>query len=564
MISAHKKVSIQHKIVRQSVLIMIFSFASYVFENYVFADSVATSVTVGNSSPSFTAGPAENPVSDGTTPTNAGNDVTFEATATDANSEDYYLAVCITNAVTAVNGGSPTCDGGSWCISSATTSGNQATCDYTTLTGDSESNDWYAFVCDGNSTAANCSASSQGSGASGSPFKVNHAPTFNAISNNGPQNPGVNITWSTDTSTLDGDSDTVNDTVKLVVCKVAGVTNGDCTGGASDRWCQSALVANNPSCTYTLPIPTADTTYDAYAYLFDNHNMGATGANQGFNSSYAVNNAAPSVSGVSINGGMDVTLTEGTTTNVTLTATITDNNSCTDIASVEGSLYRSAITYANCDDATDNDDNNCYAEVSCSVVGAGNTCTGVTDASADYQCTVAVQYFADPTVTNTQYPLQNWLATLLAEDNNTQSSFTEVVSGVEMNTTIALDVTGSINYGTLDAGDSNDPLDKTTTVTATGNVGIDQELSGTNMTGPGTITVGYQRYALASSTAYSSATSLSATPTEVELNCSKTILSGTPATKDTWWGIEIPTGSPPGVYSGTNTVTAVLGEVGNW
>lgn len=537
---------------------------SYFFVRIVLADSVSTSVTVGNSAPSYDVDPAENPASAATSPTDVGSNVTFEATATDPNSEDYYLAICKTNAVTAQNGGAPTCDGGNWCISSVTTSGNQATCSYTALVGDAESNDWYAFVCDGNATSAACSSSDQGTGDSGSPFKVNHRPVFNAISNNSPQDPGSNITWSTDASTDDPDTDTTADTVRLIVCKTAGITDDDCDGGASDRWCQSAYVANDPTCSYTLPTPTVDQSYDAYVYIVDNHYFPATGANQGSNSSYSANNLSPSATSVTLNSGSDVTLSEGTTTNVVLGVTITDNNSCNDISTVEGHLYRSGIGYASCDDSADNNDNYCYADVSCSVVASGNTCDGDTDASADYECTVAVQYFADPTVASTQYPTENWLDTIYVEDNDSSSDTMEVSSGVEMNTTIALDVTGSINYGTLNVSESNDPLDKTTTVTATGNVGLDEELSGTDMTGAGTIGVGYQHYALSASTAYASGTALTSSATEAELNCQKTTSAGSPATKGTWWGIEIPTGAVAGVYSGTNTVTAVLGETAGW
>jgi hypothetical protein len=108
-------------------------------------------------------------------------------------------------------------------------------------------------------------------------------------------------------------------------------------------------------------------------------------------------------------------------------------------------------------------------------------------------------------------------------------------------------------------------LDKTTTITATGNVGLDEELSGTDMTSGGnTIGVAYQKYALAGSTAYASGTALSTSGTEAELNCLKTTVSGTPATKNTWWGLEIPAGTVSGSYSGTNTIIAIKGETANW
>lgn len=532
----------------------------------VWADSVTTTVTVGNSGPSFTVAPAESPASDATTPTNAGSNVTFQATATDSNNESYYLILCKTNSVTAVNGGAPTCPGTSWCTSTLTASAAQATCSYTTLNGDAESNVWYAFACDANASSAACSASSQGSGSSGSPFKVNHRPVFDTISNDGPKNPGAGVTWSTNTNTTDADTDGTPDTVKLLVCKTSGIAAGDCDGGSGDRWCQSSLVTNNPSCTYTLPTPTVDDTYAAYVYLVDNHNFAASGGSHGTQSDYTVNNIAPVVTAVSINGGSDITLTEGTTTAIALSATITDNNSCTDVSAVESSLYRSGVGFAACDDNSEDDSNDCYAQITCTVAVSGNTCDGTSDAAATYQCTVNIQFHADPTDAATQYPSETWKSTFVATDDDAASSNTEISTGVEMSSLVGYDVSATIGYGNLSVGQKNDPLDKTTTITATGNVGLDQELSGTDMTdgGSNSIAVGEQKYALATSTAYASGTSLGTSPLEVELNVLKTITTLSPATKNTWWGLNIPSGTPAGSYSGTNTIVAVKGEIANW
>ncbi|MBL8014734.1 MAG: hypothetical protein JNK26_00920 [Candidatus Doudnabacteria bacterium] len=551
----------KHKIIP---FVVVFAVAAVFLAGKVLADSLDTSVTVGNSAPSISAGPAESPTSDATTPTNAGANVTFTVTASDSNNENYYLAVCKTNSVTATNGGAPTCGGGNWCISSATASAAQASCSYTALDGDAESNVWYAFVCDGNSGAAACSSSSQGSGASGSPFKVNHRPVFNAITNDTPKNPGQSITWSTDTSTLDNDTDGTADTVKLVVCKTTGLSAGDCDGGASDRWCESTAVANNPSCSYSIPTPTTDGSVNAYTYLVDNHNLAASGGNQGANTSYTVSNVAPVVSSVAVNSGSDITLTEGTTTNVLVRATVTDNNSCSDLSAVESSLYRSGVGYTACDNNAEDNDNNCYAVISCSVVSSGNTCGGSTDASADYDCTVSVQYFADPTDASTLFPSETWKGTVKATDNNSATHNAELSTGVELLSLVAYDVTAAISYGTLAVGGSNDPLDKTTTVTATGNVGLDVEVSGTNMTsGANNITVDNQKYATASSTAYASGTSLSGSATEIELNVLKpTSLSA--STKNIWWGLLIPNGTVAGTYTGSNTLIAIKGETAGW
>jgi len=103
-------------------------------------------------------------------PTIAGSSVAFTATATDADGDNYYLAVCKTDAITAGNNTVPVCTDGNWCISSSTVSGSQASCGYTTQNPDAVKA-WYAFVCDHHASAM-CSVSNQGTGDNGSPFVV--------------------------------------------------------------------------------------------------------------------------------------------------------------------------------------------------------------------------------------------------------------------------------------------------------------------------------------------------------------------------------------------------------
>ncbi len=548
--------------------ILIFFALTQVFT--VNADTVTTAVTVGNSAPYFTAGPAENPASYTTTPTNVGSNTTWEATAIDNNGEDYYLIVCSSNSVTPRNGQDPICGDTTWCTSTATNSGSQASCYRTALIGDSVSNAWYAFVCDGNATSAACNVTGQqGTGDSGSPFEVNHAPTFTAASNNGPKDPGGTVTFSTTAS-----DSTDSDTVKLIVCKTSGISGDACDGGAGDTWCSSSQVASNPTCDYNVPSVYPDGSYNAYVYIVDGHNFPATGAYQDSNVSFTVNNTAPVVSAVTINGGSAIDLTESTTKAVTLTATVSDNNSCYggEIDTVYGYAYRSSVTYSGCDTAGEANNDYCYPEVTCTVVGG--TCTDNTDASANYTCTVDIYYYADPTDTATEYPDDTWLDTIKAIDDDAASHNLEVSAGVEMNSLIAFEigytVTSSINYGNLGVGDKNDPLDKITTTTPTGNIGLDQEHSGSNMcvdyptcSGGTPITVGYQHFALASSTAYDSGTALTGSAIEYELNVPK-VRSGSVTTKNVWWGIEIPSGTDIGTYSGANTISAVKGETTNW
>lgn len=548
-------------------LLFSFFFLSKTFLTY--ADSVTTSITVGNKAPVINDGPRENPTSSSTTPTNVGSNTTWEATATDSFGEDYYLIICSTDSVSPVNNNPPTCGATTWCTSTATNSGDPASCSRTALAGDAVSKNWFAFVCDGGSAAACSTPGDDGTGDSGSPFDVNHAPSFSAVSNDAPKNPGQTITWSATSS-----DSTDSDTVKLVVCKTTGLTGDACDGGTGDTWCSSSQVASNPTCDFNVPSVYPDDTYNAYVYIVDGHNFPATGTYQASNVSFVVSNKAPVVSAVTINGGSAIDLTESTTKDITLTATVTDNNSCygSEISSVLGYVYRSGVAYSGCDTSGEANNNYCYPEITCTVVGA--SCTGVDDASANYTCTASLQYYADPTDTLTLYPLENWLDTIKATDDDSATHALEVSTGVEMNSLIGFElgytVTSSINYGNLGVGEKNDPLDKVVTTTPTGNIGLDQEHSGLSMcvdyptcSGGTPITAGYQHYALAASTAYASGTALTGTPYEIELNVPKPT-TGSPTTKNTWWGIQIPAGTALGTYSGANTISAVKGETTSW
>jgi hypothetical protein len=529
----------------------------------VYADSSSTSVNVQNTAPQFTAGPAENPASTSTSPNDVGTDVTFEATASDPNTNQYYLAICKSDAISAGDDAAPTCTAGAWCVSTATASGGATSCSYTTLTGDSEVEAWYAFVCDKVAGGGACSSSSQGSGDSGSPFNVNHRPSFTAVNDDGPKNPGEQVTFTATAS--DADVDGTPDTVKLIVCNTNSITGQTCD---DTQLCASSLVASNPSCSYTLDNPLPDQAYNYYGFVFDSHDFAATSSQT---DTYTVSNVAPVVSSVVTNTSSNITLTENTTVNVTITGTVTDNNSCTDLtggsSAILSSLYRSGVTFASCDDDAEDDNNDCYADFTCSVVASGNTCDGITDSSADYECTTAVQYHADPTdgtSTDTQYYDQTWLSTIHALDDDAASDDTEATVGVEMVSLIALQVTAAIDYGNLPPGGDSGSSPETTTVSNTGNVGLDTELSGTAMSGPGTdIPVGNQEYDTSTFT-WGAGTDLTGSAVEVELDVLKTTVTASPATDDVFWGLGIPSTQVAGAYTGTNTVTAARGEVAQW
>ncbi|MCB9790776.1 hypothetical protein H6764_02015, partial [Candidatus Nomurabacteria bacterium] len=414
------------------------------------ADNVGSSVTVSNAAPAITVSPAESTESTTTSPTNAGSDVTFTATADDPNNDAYYLILCSTDAVTAGGGtgDAPACNGGTeWCVSTSTTDGTQATCAYTTQNGDSETNNWYGFVCD----ATSCAASDQGSGNSGSPFYVNHRPSFSAVGDDDPANPGDNVTVSATAS--DSDTTGSSDTVKLIVCDTSGFSGGACT---SSELCSSSLTASDPQCSFAISTPTADNTYSYYPFIIDSHSFASSDAAQGSAVNYTVSNVAPSLSSTTINGASDITLTEGTTTSVVVSATVTDNNGCSDLSTVVAEIYRSGIGQASCS-VTDED--NCYTGISCSINTGANDCTGASDSSAQYDCTFSVEYYADSTTAGTEYPTEDWSAYVTATDDDAAADNASPATAVEMNTLVALDISGSPSYGTFGAGDGDSTLD---------------------------------------------------------------------------------------------------------
>ena len=117
----------------------------YLYHQVPFSEP-ETTATIGNESPVIME-----TVSDGgsslASPTVT--DVNFSAKAKDINGNQYYLAVCKTDVITAGDDDVPTCDTDqTWDVSDATNSTVQATATYTSSQSDAGNNDWYAFVCD--------------------------------------------------------------------------------------------------------------------------------------------------------------------------------------------------------------------------------------------------------------------------------------------------------------------------------------------------------------------------------------------------------------------------------
>ena len=573
-----------------------------------------TSITVLNTPPQWDVDAQESPGSSTSTPTNSGDVVTWTATASDSNSAPYFLLICSNSATPTANNAAslgdlgtepPDCDGSAtqWGVSASTTSGTQATVTYTTSDPDAEVNDWYAWVCDDDPVNPRCNSTfKQGTGTTSSPFHVNHRPSFTGFVDDSPTDPGNDVTFTATAS--DPDVTGGQDQVQLFVCSTNSFNLSTLTCDANEL-ASSTLFTSNPTSTYSIQIPTRDQNYAAHGFIVDEHGHASNDPTQGTDSVLTVNNVAPYVNpgDVTLNDGSDITLTvaEGETTGFTLDFLASDNNSCQNASAGDeitdwvASVYRTDIGTSSCATAGDYNPNNCYTSsvptstwnISCTA--SSTSCTGPSDLNVVYECNFPLWYVADPTdgsATNTPNFATDWSAAITAVDDDAATG--TLAAGTAPNgrqeltsfLSLALD-TLLIAYSDLEPGQRTDPLAATTTIRATGNVGLDQLLTGESMcpqytsavtcpnSSTSTIPENLQVFAT-TSVAYATAQGAgnvlsSSTQTELELNVPKSTATSTQESGDTYWGIEVPASiTLAGAYTGENTFFGAVSEPAEW
>ncbi len=569
---------------------------------FALAQSTATTtVNILNTPPNWTENPFENPVSSTSSPTNAGNPVTWYAIGTDPNSDAYYLLLCKNSSTpTAANGAAPSCAGGAgnqWAVSTSTVSGSTSTVSYVTSSTDPQIDPWFAWICDGNAGGAQCNGTyQQGSGSSGSPFVVNHRPNFSSFSNNSPAVPGAVVTWSTTASDTDNFTG-ATDTVQLFVCKANDFTGTSCGGGGT--FCSSTASLVNPSCSSTIAIPTQDKGYSSYGYVIDQHQFAALGGAEGTNATETVSAVAPTIASSSINllnvGGSSTPLTltnpGGQTTGFQVTFTASDNNSCLnplggqEVATASIDVFRTGVGLGSCSSTGNYNANNCYPAAvgtttwafSCSQnVGS---CSGSSSITSQWTCTFPLWYVADPTdgtATSTQYYNQAWAAAVQA--TNYLGTTSTITQGATTNTVLSFLAsqlnTPAISFGALPPGSTTPTLAATTTMSELGNLGLNETLYGVDMcpTYPGcpssptsTIPAGSIAYA-SSAVAYALGNSLAYNPGNLfAIQIPKSTSTATSSLGTTFWGLSVPgTIQLSGAYTGQNTFIAVRSAPGAW
>ncbi|MFH0712335.1 MAG: hypothetical protein V2A55_00530 [Candidatus Jorgensenbacteria bacterium] len=263
-------------------------------------------------------------------------------------------------------------------------------------------------------------------------------------------------------------------------------------------------------------------------------------------------NSTPVVSSVDTSPS-PIVLTENGTTTVTITATVTDDDGCDEVfdtGTTTATLYRSSLG-ASCSQNW----NNCY--VSIALTEVDNTCIGGVDTAGDASGTVEVWYIAEATDASSSYSGDTWQATVKAIDSSNASSTNTDSSPPELSTLLAVDITGSINYGTVNPTATS--TTQTVTITNTGNFNsTDANFSGVGLeSGGNSIVVGSQKYSTTTNEYWDYMDyTLDGSATRRELNVTKGTATGTPSTQNNYWAIQVPNGTPAGTYNGTTTIEA--------
>lgn len=255
----------------------------------------------------------------------------------------------------------------------------------------------------------------------------------------------------------------------------------------------------------------------------------------------------PILSPVSLNNGLDISLTPGTTTTITASTTVTDYNGFTDLAYATTTFYRTSVGAA-----CTPDNNNCYvaSSTACSFTDcSGNSCV--------LSCTADFQFHADPTDSDGG---EFWYAFVEVEDQSKAMDYGTSVA-VDVLTIRALDVENTIAYGTVDINENTGTYNPNVKLLNIGNEAIDVEIAGTDMTDGGVSVIPASKQLFATSTfdytSCVSCNSLGAVGVAIDVDLAKPNAENPPVTDDIYWGIEVPFGTASHPHSGINTFTAI-------
>ena len=263
----------------------------------------------------------------------------------------------------------------------------------------------------------------------------------------------------------------------------------------------------------------------------------------------------PTIGAITLNGGFNISLLPGTTSRVYATGTVTDLNGNTDLALATTTFYRGGVTGGA---ACTPNNNNCY------IATIGNKCefTNCLGNSCTVSCYADIYFHADPTDLGSTYAGQEWFAFVEVEDNSAGYDF-GTTPGVEINTLRAIDVNGSISYGSLEVNANTGSINASTSVLNYGNVEIDLEVEGTDMTDGDAsyIPASQQKFATSTFTYSGCGVSCnllsSTTPLNLDVDLFKPTTVVPPVQDAIYWGIAVPFGVNSAPHQGVNVFTPV-------
>ncbi|MFC1618031.1 hypothetical protein ACFL2B_02000 [Patescibacteria group bacterium] len=249
--------------------------------------------------------------------------------------------------------------------------------------------------------------------------------------------------------------------------------------------------------------------------------------------------------------GIDPTI--GGTTTIHINGYVTDTDGVSDTSgwTIRGTFYRSSISGASGCSA---DNNNCY------VIANGTCATRVVNSTTlEYDCPVAVEYYADATDTGSAYASDTWNPWMYASDGTGGFDMDFKVAGVkpEYNTKLGLSIPDTINYGNLANNTSTTSANnQVQTITQQGNDVADVEVSGLDLTcTSGTIPIGNTQWSL-TDVGYNGTGTTALTSSSTDTNLNVGLQTNGLITKNLYWDILIPY-DVYGTCSGNTTITAV-------
>jgi hypothetical protein len=248
---------------------------------------------------------------------------------------------------------------------------------------------------------------------------------------------------------------------------------------------------------------------------------------------------------------------EGAVKHIFVHGSVSDGNGCSDITSVDVTLFRTGVTYS-----CSANDNNCYTAQILAV--ALTNCSGAGDNTADYEADISVKNYVDPTDAGAPHAADTWEAYALVTDAAVATGDNSSgISGTsfEVASVAAFTLnTGTIDYGTLGLGDTS--LEKTLTFTNTGNrevyskIQADADMT-SNLSGYSDIASTQVHYASTTAFTWTGADAVSKTgQTDFDIDLAQQLNGAAAPTKNGYFLLKMPSSGVNGTYANVLTLTA--------